>query len=74
MQQVCTSAFSVMKFCAPFYAKIETKVDAPQPTTVSAMNQVLYVLKQGEKLMSPSSFNMMRKALFTVCLLCKCHL
>ena len=30
------------------------------------MKQLLYVLKQCEKLMTPQSYNMMKKAVFTV--------
>ena len=34
---------------------------------VTAVKQLLYVLKQCEKIMPPPSYNMMKKAVFTVC-------
>lgn len=39
---------------------------APQPGAIAAVKRFLYMLKQAEKLMSPVSFNMMKKALFSV--------
>ena len=66
MQQVCVSSFSAAKFSPTFYAELTEPVSAPQPTTQGAMKQILYVLKQAEKLMPPSSFGMLRRALFTV--------
>ena len=39
---------------------------APQPGAIAAVKRFLYVLKQAEKLMPPVSFNMMKKALFSV--------
>lgn len=66
MQQLYVASFSASTFCPTFYAQLSEPVSAPQPTTQKAMKQLLYMLKQAEKLMPPSSFGMMRKALFTV--------
>ena len=66
MQQLYVASFSTSTFCPTFYAQLSEPVSAPQPTTQKAMKQLLYMLKQAEKLMPPSSFGMMRKALFTV--------
>lgn len=66
MQQLFVASFSSSTFSPVFYAALTEAVSAPQPATQKAMKQLLYVLKQAEKLMPPSSFGMMRKALFTV--------
>lgn len=41
-------------------------VISPQIGTITAVKRLLYVTRQCEKIMSPVSFNMMKKALFSV--------
>ena len=48
-------------------AQLKEPATAPQTATITAVKQLLYVLKQCEKLMPPASFSMMKKAVFTVC-------
>ena len=47
-------------------ATMDAMPTAPQPGAIAAVKRFLYVLKQAEKLMPPVSFNMMKKALFSV--------
>mgnify|MGYP001839516214 FL=1 len=54
-------------FCIPlFHATMTENVISPQIGTITAVKRLLYVLRQCEKIMSPISFNMMKKALFSV--------
>ena len=65
LQEICTDALKVMQFRPSFYATMTENVISPQIGTITAVKRLLYVLRQCEKIMSPISFNMMKKALFS---------
>ena len=46
---------------------METPVSAPTAEVVTAIRRVCMIVREAERSMPPSSFNVMKMALFTVC-------
>lgn len=56
----------IMKFSPETYVTINESAESPHPTIVLSTQQVIALLKQAEQHMPTQSFNMIKKAMFTV--------
>lgn len=66
LQKIYNEFLNTTQYSPATYAVMDSAVSCPTPEVVSAMRRVCMILREAERAMPPSSFNMMKKALFTV--------
>lgn len=66
LQKICNEFTNTTQYTPLMYATMGSAVSCPTAEVVSAMRRVCMIMREAERIMPPSSFNMMKKALFTV--------